>query len=591
MKDIITGNEAFHAYLGQNQRITMNSSSLAIGKSSAPNAKLDITGSALITGSLLVSGSSVVTGSFTVFTGSAIEFQVLPTGVKIGNVITDVHTVTGSLNVSGSVLVTGSLNTTLGITGSSFTGSFTGSLLGTASYATTALTSSFASTASFVNPLNQNVLITGSTQITGSLGVTGSIYSNNTIGTSYAGYFKNNSYNVGGNAPLMVDDGNAGGAFSIGYGGTSAFMYFPSYAGNNSIYLHGSGYYGVYFEGLSSYDGVTSFVAPGRVKIGDIYLPSSKLHVVGAGSTSATTTFLTQNSSGTDLLKVTDDGATTIVGNTTITGSLIVSSSNATQLQVGSNLLYVNNSNDVGIGTTSPSSYLAGTSGLAVRNSNAGGQGISLSGTNNAYNWLIYRMGSGAYLSFYEQAYNRERLTIAASGEVGIGAPTTAAKLAIYGAGSTSATTTLLLQNASSTDLFKITDNGATTVIGTLTVSGSTTLTGSLNITGSILNSPITLPTSSGTASMDCSRGNFFNLTLSSSYALHLSASNIQPGQTINLRLTQPATSGSLTYTSQFKFAGGIPYSASATGSAVDIISFISFDTSTLYGSAIKNVS
>ena len=212
----------------------------------------------------------------------------------------------------------------------SVTGSFTGSLTG------------IASTASFVNPLNQNVLITGSTQITGSLGVTGSIYSNNTIGASYAGYFKNNSYNVGGNAPLMVDDGNAGGAFSIGYGGTSAFMYFPPYFGNNSIYLHGSGYYGVYFEGLSSYDGVTSFVAPGRVKIGNNTLPSSKLHVVGAGSTSATTTFLTQNSSGTDLLKVTDDGATTIVGNTTITGSLTVSSSNATQFLVGSNLLYVN---------------------------------------------------------------------------------------------------------------------------------------------------------------------------------------------------------------------------------------------------------
>ena len=90
---------------------------------------------------------------------------------------------------------------------------------------------------------------------------------------------------------------------------------------------------------------------------------------------------------------------------------------------------------------------------------------------------------------------------------------------------------------------------------------------------------------------MDCSQSNFFNLTLSGSYTLFLSASNIQPGQTVNLRVTQPATSGSLNYGSQFKFAGGIPYSASATGSAVDIISFISFDTTTLYGSAIKNLS
>jgi hypothetical protein len=115
--------------------------------------------------------------------------------------------------------------------------------------------------------------------------------------------------------------------------------------------------------------------------------------------------------------------------------------------------------------------------------------------------------------------------------------------------------------------------------------------TASFAISSSLIGEVLTLPTASGTASMDCSQGNFFTLTLSGSYTLHLSASNIQPGQTINLRITQPATSGSLGYGSAFKFAGGIPYSASATGSAVDIISFISFDSSTLYGSAIKNLS
>jgi len=79
-----------------------------IGTATDANYKLRVIGSSslgdvYVTGSLLVSGSSVVTGSFTVFTGSAIEFQVLPTGVKIGNIITDVNTVTGSLNISGSI--------------------------------------------------------------------------------------------------------------------------------------------------------------------------------------------------------------------------------------------------------------------------------------------------------------------------------------------------------------------------------------------------------------------------------------------------------------------------------------------------------
>jgi len=44
-----------------------------------------------------------VTGSFTVTTGSAVELQVLSTGVRIGNIITDIHNVTGSLRINGDV--------------------------------------------------------------------------------------------------------------------------------------------------------------------------------------------------------------------------------------------------------------------------------------------------------------------------------------------------------------------------------------------------------------------------------------------------------------------------------------------------------
>jgi hypothetical protein len=61
------------------------------------------------TGSNQFNGSQTITGSFTVVTGSAVELQVTPTGVNIGNVITDKHNVTGSFNVSGSVSVSGSL--------------------------------------------------------------------------------------------------------------------------------------------------------------------------------------------------------------------------------------------------------------------------------------------------------------------------------------------------------------------------------------------------------------------------------------------------------------------------------------------------
>jgi hypothetical protein len=65
---------------------------VSIGKATA-NAKLD------------VSGSAIVSGSFTVIPETVREFQVRTTGVDIGNLITDAHTVTGSLSVSGSLNV------------------------------------------------------------------------------------------------------------------------------------------------------------------------------------------------------------------------------------------------------------------------------------------------------------------------------------------------------------------------------------------------------------------------------------------------------------------------------------------------------
>ena len=47
---------------------------------------------------------------------------------------------------------------------------------------------------------------------------------------------------------------------------------------------------------------------PDGVSIGQQSVPSARLHVKGAGSTSATTSLLVQNSSGTELMKVNDAG-------------------------------------------------------------------------------------------------------------------------------------------------------------------------------------------------------------------------------------------------------------------------------------------
>lgn len=120
--------------------------------------------------------------------------------VKVDNgyEIDELHNVrinTGSLT-SGNLLVysssvwintnqlTGSYGLTGSLTATSITSSFTGSLIGTASFATSAsqaisssfaasasraVSSSFSSTASYVNPLQQAVLITGSLNISGNV--------------------------------------------------------------------------------------------------------------------------------------------------------------------------------------------------------------------------------------------------------------------------------------------------------------------------------------------------------------------------------------------------------------------------------------
>lgn len=56
---------------------------------------------------------------------------------------------------------------------------------------------------------------------------------------------QNNSYNLGGDGPIVIDDGS-GISFGLGYSPTStAYMYFPSGSG---IYLHGYGLYGTFIE-------------------------------------------------------------------------------------------------------------------------------------------------------------------------------------------------------------------------------------------------------------------------------------------------------------------------------------------------------
>jgi hypothetical protein len=227
-------------------------------------------------------------------------------------------TITGSLNVSGSMTITGSLN-------ASGSGGITGSLFGTASFATSA---SQAQTSSFVNTLNQTVTISGSLNTSGSI---------TTIGTGSINL--TGSINVTGSLIAAGDS-------SVGIGTTTpAVKLHISGAASEAMRINGTGTTGIVVQAGNVTGG------PGRIEIqsgtnnnsfirvGSTYLressgffmvaasnlaPTSTLQARGSGTTSATRTFLIQNSTPVDILTILDSKAVNISGSVSITGSLLM---------------------------------------------------------------------------------------------------------------------------------------------------------------------------------------------------------------------------------------------------------------------------
>jgi hypothetical protein len=131
---------------------------------------------------------------------------------------------------------------------------------------------------------------------------------------------------------------------------------------------------------------------------------------------------------------------------------------------------------------------------------------------------------------------------------------------------------------------------GSVSLSSALDVAGTTTLKGSTILSGSVRGEVRALSITSQTASLDCSTDNFFTLLLVSGSTTHVNPSNILPGQTINLRVKQASVaSGSISFASSVKQVSGSAYTPTSTANAEDIITFVSFDSTNLYLSNVKN--
>jgi hypothetical protein len=456
--------------------------SLGIGSGkTSPTATLDVSGSTLITGSLGVTGP--ITGSSILSTGTITAQTLVVTTVSssvvfssgsniFGNSTANTQTMTGSLNVSGSATIVGRVTAT----------DLTGSLFGTASWATNFITgsvtsASFAFTAS--SAISSSLAQTSSFSLRGSGAFTGSF-----SGSVTASLF-----------------GTASQATSASYAFTASSAISSSYALTASFALNGGGGASFPYTGSAQITGSLGVTGSFSVRgnqgssvfssNADTLLITGSLIITGSGAITGSLSVssgITGSLFGTASQAITASYALTasfvasIAGLSTsqiATGSVTASvgqSSASFQLVSGStSLLFVSNSRVIGINNPTPS-LLSGGTGLAISGSSytqlqikssisaagieflpSSGDTWEIQATNAAVtpnSFLIYNRSDDAY-----------RFLIDGNGNVAIGGTRPSASLDVSGS-------------------FRYTNGLSGT--GSVNISGSLTVTGSITTNGTI---------------------------------------------------------------------------------------------------------
>ena len=134
---------------------------------------------------------------------------------------------------------------------------------------------------------------------------------------------------------------------------------------------------------------------------------------------------------------------------------------------------------------------------------------------------------------------------------------------------------------------------GNQSITGSLILSSSAavelTVIGNSVFTGSARANVIPLSITSNTASMDLSLGNYFTLTLADTTTTHISASNVQPGQSATLVITT-GTNSSASLAPTMLQPSGSAYSATLGSSKLDVLSIVSVANGVPFVVSTKNM-
>jgi hypothetical protein len=523
---------------------------------------------------------------------STTQFATTGSNTFVGN-----QTISGSVNVTGSLTVTGSVNIP----------SITGSLLGTASNATSA---SYALTASYLEGGVAAFPYTGSAQITGSLGVTSSfeVLAASTSRT----YIRN----AGTSGQKMVFNDIISSPIGSGSNDDNFLVLLPpstpsvtlydqdvliggySYShnitgggGGNFYLMHGTSNEGVSgFHALNNFFGVvrpelTSF---GGGSYGNGFFGGetnrirrvSSAHIFGGLNNIITDTTNDNNRPSNQ----------TILGGS---GNIISGSDFAVIIGGKSNTINYGQG-DASQNTKLYSAIIASTGSVLNHSGSVilGGQGINSTQPNTVYVPRLQATGSGTFVQklVVSQSVNDDTngALVVYSNRIGqdlIRMYEFGTQAYIKGA---RVNASLYVEAGGGSNDAVVVNGSVNAYTGRVDITRNTTISGSLVITGSVRGEVSALTISSNTASLDCSRDNFFTIQLVSGSTTYINPSNIQPGQTINL-LVNTTGSGLVSFPSSVKQVSGSSYVPTTT-TGVDVVTFISFDTSSLLLSNVKNL-
>jgi hypothetical protein len=123
---------------------------------------------------------------------------------------------------------------------------------------------------------------------------------------------------------------------------------------------------------------------------------------------------------------------------------------------------------------------------------------------------------------------------------------------------------------------------------------GNQIFSGSVYVSGSVYGNVTAQPVASNTSSIDISTANFFTITLgsgtgTSGLTTHISASNMRPGQSVNILVTT-GTNSSASFSTNIKQPSGSFYQPTSGSGNKDILSLVSFDTTSLYLVAVNQM-